>query len=360
MRLPQSSRWTWPEVAAAALAWVVLVYFGLRWMADDGGVAHVADDQLAVIDDHLGSRQTLVTQPGYQLFVPWLQEVQRFDKSPNEYRMRGGECGPNLAPQLTVRANDGSSFWFEDFSLHYALLPERAAELLEDSGPGDGFKSRLINAFARSVLREEFGRYSAEEIVVPDNLHAATRRSQERLDELLAPHGLVVMEITTPKPRFDPEYEKAIERRKVADQMIQHLQAKRVQLQEEKLQNEARTRKEKEVEKRVLQNELEQQLLAAERDAIRSRSDAEIFFLEMTSAGRAVLSQKEAQAAELTERYALEARGLAERLDALERQGERVVRAALVEKLRAIEFSFVPYSRDATPERVETDPPSKK
>ncbi|HUR28159.1 MAG TPA: SPFH domain-containing protein, partial [Planctomycetota bacterium] len=256
-------------------------------------------------------------------------------------------------PKLTVRANDGSSFWFESFSLHFAILPERGAELLADSGPGNRFRTTLVNAFARSVLRDEFGRYSAEEIVEPDNLHTATRKSQERLNALLAPHALVVLEITTPKPRFDPAYELAIERRKLADQMILHQRSRRVQLEQEKLQLEERARKEKEVERRKLEFNLEQQLLTVQKEAIRMRADAEVFYREQVQAGALAKAQKEAQALVLAERHRKDAEALVQRLAELEARGESVVRAALIEKLRSIEFSIVPYTRDASPQRME-------
>jgi membrane protease subunit HflC len=296
----------------------------------------------------------VLSEPGYHLFVPWLQELHLFDKSPNEYRMEGElPAGINRAPQLSVRANDGSSFYFESLSLHYALLPERGSLLLEDSGPGERFKATLPNAFARAVLRDEFGRFSAEEIVEPQNLHTAVHNSQTRLNELLLPHGVVVLEITTPKPRFDPEYETAIERRKVADQEVQHLQAKRLQLDQEKLQREARANREKEIERRGVLAELEQQLLVAQRDDIRVRTDADIFYEEKLRAAATTKAQKEQQARDLELRYRMENEGLTARLAALAERAESVLRAALIDKLRSIEISLVPYSRDASPKELE-------
>ncbi|MEO6708896.1 MAG: SPFH domain-containing protein [Planctomycetota bacterium] len=358
----------WPKRSRAArvrefllglLLGAGLIYFGIRKLAGDGGVAQIADTQIAVVSDHLSGRTSVITSPGVHLFLPWFQEVNRFDKSPIEYRMEGtATADAQRVPRLVVRADDGSSFWFETFSLHYAILPERGAELLADSGGGEGFKTTLVNAFARSVLRDEFGRYSAEDIVEPDNLHTATRRSQERLNELLAPHSLVVLEITTPKPRFDSAYELAIERRKIADQMIQHQRSKRVQLEQEKLQLEERARKEKEIERRKLETDLAQQRLAAERDSIRIRTDADIFYREQIQAATLAKTQKEQQALALSERYRLDAAGLVARLAELEVRGESVVRAALIEKLRSIEISIVPYTRDSSPQRTEVEPQS--
>jgi membrane protease subunit HflC len=345
------------EFGAALPFALALVWLGLRHAAGEAGFIRIADDQIAIESDQASRRTTVITEPGVRLFVPWLQEVSLFDKSPIEYRMEGTEpASGQRVPQLTVRANDGSSFWFESFSLHYAILPDSGARLLEDSGPGDRFKETLVNAFARSVLRDEFGRFSAEEIVEPDNLHSATRRSQERLNELLAPHALVVLEITTPKPRFDPAYELAIERRKLADQMILHQRSKRIQLEQEKLQTEERTRKEKEIERRKLDFNLEQQLLTVQKESIRMRADAEVSCRELLQAGALQKSLKEAQALVLTERYRQDAKSLVERLADLELHKESVVRAALIEKLRSIEFSIVPYTRDSSPQRMEYDP----
>ena len=38
---------------------------------------------------------------------------------------------------------------------------------------------------------------------------------------------------------------------------------------------------------------------------------------------------------------------------ALERRGEVVVREAIIEKLRSIKFTLIPYSRDPAPKRLE-------
>jgi len=352
MKLPSRG-----ELCVAACLAVVGTYLGLRWMGEDGGVARVADDEIAIILDHLSGDRRVVVEPGHHLFAPFFQEVQRFDKSPNVYTMQGTQReGPNRAPRLDVRADDGSSFWFESSSVHYALIPERAGELLSDSGPGERFKETLVDAYARAVLRDEFGRYSAEEIVLPDVLHVAMRSGQQRMNELLEPHGVSVLEISIPKPRFDAEYEVAIERRKVADQTIQHLRAKRGQLERERLQLEARARKEKEIERRQLETALDRELLAAEREAIRVRTGADAYFLEKVAQGEATREQMKRQAEGLTASYALEAEGLAARLAELERRGDLVVRAALIARLPGIQFDIVPYSLDSQPKRVYSGP----
>ncbi len=100
-----------------------LVHFGMRAVAGEGGIAHIADDQIAVVTDHIRERSWVVTEPGIHAYLPWLQELATFDKSPNEDRLEGAApTGVNHAPQLKVRANDGSSMWFESIALHYVTV----------------------------------------------------------------------------------------------------------------------------------------------------------------------------------------------------------------------------------------------
>ena len=129
----------------------------------------------------------------------------------------------NHVSRLTVRAGDGSNFWFDALTVHYEIIPGDAEIILQDSGPGDSYKEEWIRAHARSILRDEFGRYSAVEVANPTVYNAAPIEAAARLNEVLAPHGIRVTKIPVPDPKFDPEYERAIETRKEADQEIQRL-----------------------------------------------------------------------------------------------------------------------------------------
>ncbi len=223
-----------------ALAALALAPIGFVWcltkLADADGVAKVHDDQVAVVVDHLTGKERVSTAPGHQIYLPWFQEVFVLDKKPLEFRFEGHESAKtNQFPQLVVRADDGSSFWFDSFTLQYALMPDRAATVLADSGPNDGYKKYWVNAIARSILRDEFGRFSTEDIVKPENLRTVTSAAQKRMNEILRPHGLSVLEVALAKPRFDPLYEKAIERRKVGNQEVDHLKAQIEKLTQERV-----------------------------------------------------------------------------------------------------------------------------
>lgn len=339
-----------------AIGAVALLVIGVLVMAATGnlGVISIGDDQVAVQVNYLTGSREVISTPGYKIYFPLVQEVFPLDRTPQRYLMEGRKTiGDNHVPFLTVRASDGSNFWFESLEIQYAILPSKAAEILDDSGTGDGFKRDWIRAYARSILRDEFGRFSAIEVADPSSYQAARIRSTERLNELLEPHGILVEQIITPKPRFDPEYEKAIEERKVADQDVDRLKAVEEQLMQEREEKLAKVGKEKEIEWQELQGDLVKDVKEAEREAIFVKKGADQYKVTREAEGRAELDRDTAVAEGLRAKYTKEAEGILARAVALERRGRVVVREALIEKLASIRFTLVPYNRDPSPRRIE-------
>ena len=101
--------------------------------------------------------------------------------------------GKRLRPILTVRASDGSNFRIDDLTILYEVIPGEAGKVLHDSGPGTGFKEEWIKAYARSILRDEFGRYTAVDVADPtvyvfdDTFSALDLATEARLRAALQP-----------------------------------------------------------------------------------------------------------------------------------------------------------------------------
>jgi membrane protease subunit HflC len=341
-------------IAAGAVAAFLVLVGLLMGVSGKLGIASIADDQVAVKVNYVTGNSEVVTTPGFQLYVPFITEVFLFDKSPQKFLMEGGRViDEHTVPLLTVRAADGSNFRFDTLEIQYRMIPGDAAKVLDDSGPGDSFKGRWIKAYARSILRDEFGRYSAEEVANPTTYGAATATSKDRLNGLLRLHGIEVVQIVTPKPRFDDIYEKAIEDRKVADQDVERLIAMEDQLMREREQHLARVQKDKEIEMRSLRGDLERLRIESERDAIRITKAADAYAIEQRAHGAAEQAQMVAEARGLTAKYTKEAEGLVAKANALEERGEVIVREALIQKLQNIRFTLLPYSRDSAPRRLE-------
>ena len=333
---------------------IILLLLLTAVLTGKGGFVTIADTEVAVIVNYVTGSMEIVDRPGYKIFPPFLAQAFKFDKSPNKFLMEGDrDLGPNHVSKLTVRANDGSNFWFETLEIQYRLMPGLADRVLQDSGTGEAFKQNWVRSYARSILRDEFGRFSAEEVADPSNYRIATIDAQERLNVLLEAHGVIITEIITPKPKFEQRYEKAIEDRKVADQEVEKLKARAIQLERERERRLAGIERDRATEYELLLGTMEANRISAEKDAVRVTRDADAYRIEMLGEGTAVQRRLTQEARGREEQARKEAEGLRARVDALAARGEILVREALAKKLRAIVFEIVPYRRDPSPVRIE-------
>lgn len=342
------------KILGALVPLLLVLTIALLVLTGRMGVRNIAPDQFAVKVNYLTGSRTAIVSPGYQFYAPLMHELYVLDKRPQNFVMAGNDFENfNLVPALTVRANDGSNFRFERLDIQYQVEPSSAVELLEKAGPGDGYKLEWVKTYARSILRDEFGRYSAEEIADPGTLQAAFASASGRLSEALAPYGLRVLAIPQQKPVFDEEYETAIEDRKVTDQDVERLVAMQDQLEREREQRLAAVERKKSIEMESLRGELDKERLEAERAATQTRKAADAFKIAQNAEGEAQKQQFLETARGLEQKYTKEAEGVTAQAEALASRGEVVVREALIEKLRGIRFTLVPYSRDPAPQRLE-------
>jgi hypothetical protein len=356
-RGPQGPRIPWrpPRAALRGVVIAAAILVGvIVFLTGRGGIVEIGDAQVAVKVNYLTGNRTLITQPGYQVFIPWFSEVFLLDKSPNEFIMEGNrDVEYNHVRELRVRANDGSTFWFEIVKIQYQLIPSMAPQVLDDSGFRDAFKRNWVRAAARSILRDEFGRFTAEEVADPTNYGVATIRATERLNEVLAPHGIEIIQILTPKPKFDPAYEEAIEERKVANQEVERLKIELEQLHQERLRLIAEVEREKATEYEQLLGDLEAARIQAERQQIEKEKSADAH--RITERNRGIAEEKALvqQAIALETLARKEAEGLQARVRALEERGEILVRERLAALFATITFEVIPYRRDPSPIRIE-------
>lgn len=342
------------EAMAGGLVALVVVVCVLMATMGKLGVVNVSSEEVAVKMNYVSGNRTVITTPGYQIYIPFLEEIFKFDRKPQKFDMEGKRAiSFNHVPFLTVRAKDGSNFSFDDLEIQYAIIPGDTATTIDDSGPDDGFKREWIHAFARSILRDEFGKFTAVEVADPTSYQAARIASEERLRAMLEAHGISLIQVICPKPRFDPDYEQAIEDRKVADQEVEKLREEESRLLNERERKLAAAQKEKEIEWQSLRGTLTKALLNAEQQQIFMEKGADAYAVEKGYKAKAENAQLVQQALGLTAKYTKEAEGLMARSVALERRGEVIVREALISKLKEIEFTLVPYNRDPAPKRLE-------
>lgn len=336
-----------------AIGLVLLLVVGLGLLGV-GGVTEVKDNEVAVIVNHVTGAMTVDPIPGNKIVIPFVEEIFTLDKSPNRFLMEGEQdISTDHVRKLTVRASDGSNFWFDQIEIQYELIPDVADKVLQDSGIDDAFKKFWLLCFARSILRDEFGKFDPEGLSNPQNYKAAQAAAEVRINKALEPHGIRIVQITTPKPKFADAYERAIEERKLADQDVERLKAKALQLQQEKAKKLAVIESEKGQAFAALKGKLEAELAMADAAKVKLEREADTYKVERNGEGEAELLAKTEEARGLTQKYEKEAQGLLAKAEALTKQGRMAVVEALAEKLAEIRIEIVPYQRSQAPTRIE-------
>jgi regulator of protease activity HflC (stomatin/prohibitin superfamily) len=256
------------------------------------------------------------------------------DDNPGSRGYRGSDDehrSAQLEKKLTVRASDGSNFYFDRMEVHYQLTPSAAARVLQTSGPAEYFKHDLVATHAREILRDAFGRNSFLDIADPTTYGAATTEAKRRLNIRLEPYGVEVTQIVTPKPKFEDRVEKAIEDRQGAEQEIEVQAEKRRKLEQEQGLKVQAIEQEKNTEYQTLVAELEASKKAAENKLIAVRREADKYFIEREAAGSAYRSEKTTRAKANEVAYRKEAEGMVAKVSAVGAQGPDVLNSVIAE-----------------------------
>ena len=333
-------------ITPSLLGLVVLIIVG-ELLLGTGGFIEIEPGEVGVVYNNtripiFGPTTQVIIDQGAKTFIPGIQSVHILERRPqvlvmaddsesaSTTRRRYGGRSKRIPP-LTVRANDGSNFYFDRLEIYYQVVPSGASQVLSTSGARAGFKKDLVAVHSREVLRDEFGRYSFLEVANPGTYGAATSEAKKRLNERLQPYGIEVTQIITPKPKFDERVERRIEERQNAEQEVEVQEEKRNKLKQEKGLKVQGVEQQKNAEYQSLIAELEARKKAAENQLLSAKREADKYFIEREAAGKAYRDEKvtRAKANEVAYRKAAEA--LVAEITAVGAEGPDVLNRVIAE-----------------------------
>lgn len=344
---------------------IALFIILLSLFSGGSGAVEVEPGEVAVIYNQtgiglFGAGAEVRQEQGVITFMPGFQRLEKLDIQPQIFVMEGdgpeGETDrngavSNRAPRLTVRAKDGSNFYFERVEIHYQVIPEKAADVITLNGPGNAYKGKAVKTHAREILRDEFGRYEFLEIANPATYGEATTRAKAALNERLNPLGIEVTNIPPPKPRFDGPVEEAIEKRQNAEQEVEVQREERNKLKQERERKLQQVQQRKSAEFQGIKARLEAELKQAQNTEIASKREADKYFIERDAEGKALRDEKVTQAKANEVAYRREAEGLAAKIRAVGEEGPDVLNRVIAEKVfpQMRSLTARPYTRQSTP-----------
>jgi regulator of protease activity HflC (stomatin/prohibitin superfamily) len=168
--------------------------------------------------------QEQVYPPGGIYFFPAvLNDWHTYDtKLANiEMTFEASRSGRPTRGDLLFKTIDGNDLSL-DVIISYRIDPAKAPYILQYVAPNDfELRDNVVRTITRSRPRDIFGELKTEEFYVSDRRDAKAEEAKEILNAMLERYGVVVERVSTKDYRFNPAYQKAIEDKKVADQVAE-------------------------------------------------------------------------------------------------------------------------------------------
>ena len=113
-----------------------------------------------------------------------------------------------------------------DVTVAWAIDPKRAPYLLNKVGEStDQVKEKLVRPACRSVVRDVLNSLRSEEFYVSEKRFAKAAEARDRLAAVLDPEGVAVRQVILGEHHFNPEYEKVIRDKKLAEQNSERMRS---------------------------------------------------------------------------------------------------------------------------------------
>ena len=223
----------------------------------------------------------------------------------------------------TIDGNDISL----DVIVTYRIKKEDAPKIVQEVATSDAeLKDKVVRTITRSRPRDIFGELKTEEFYVSDKRDEKAERAKDELNKLLEPYGVVVERVSTKDYRFNPAYQKAIEDKKVADQVAE--------------QNKSATK--------AAQEEYLKRLEEAKGEVAQMVAQSDGRFRQAQIEADAYFEQQQRIAAAIEAEGAAEAKGITEMNKALAGSGgEVMVKLKLAEALEGKRILLLPVSAGA-------------
>jgi regulator of protease activity HflC (stomatin/prohibitin superfamily) len=130
-----------------------------------------------------------------------------------------------IRDDLLFKTIDGNDISL-DVIISYRIDPQKAPDIVQYVAGSDfELKDNVVRTIARSRPRDIFGELKTEGFYVSDKRDEKAERAKEELNALLNSYGVIVERVSTKDYRFNPAYQKAIEDKKVADQVAEQNKA---------------------------------------------------------------------------------------------------------------------------------------
>lgn len=170
-------------------------------------------------------------------FPPIINGWHTYDTKLQNMEMTISERGArNGRDDLVFKTIDGNDIAL-DVIIAYRIDPAMTPLILQTVAKSNvELEEKLVRPITRNVTRELFGALKTEDFYVADKRTEKAESAKQILNQILNPYGVIVENVLPKDYRFNTAYQRAIEEKKIADQMAERFKSEAKATVEEYLQ----------------------------------------------------------------------------------------------------------------------------
>jgi regulator of protease activity HflC (stomatin/prohibitin superfamily) len=282
-----------------------------------------------------GVSQHIYAPGATYFFPPIINEWYVFDAKLQNMEMtisnRGARTGQDDLVFKTIDGNDISL----DVIIAYRIDPPKTPDILMNVAQSNWeLEERVVRPISRNITRELFGELKTEDFYVANKRAEKADAVKAALNNLLNPYGIIVESVLPKDYRFNPAYQKAIEDKKVADQMAERFKS----------------------ETKATVEEYRQKLQQAQGDFNKMVADIDGEYMKAKIAVDAYYEQQKMIAKAIEAEGIAEAKGIEKMVEALNNAGGvTMIKMKIAEALLGKKIYLLPYGNAGSIDLKTTD-----
>jgi regulator of protease activity HflC (stomatin/prohibitin superfamily) len=235
---------------------------------------------------------------------------------------------------LLFKTIDGNDIGL-DVIITYRIDPKEAPLILTKVAAGNWeLEEKVVRPVTRSLTRDIFGELKTEDFYVANKRTEKADMVKNALNQKLNPYGVIIESVLPKDYRFNAAYQKAIEEKKVADQMV------------ERFKSEAKATVEEYQQKvQHAQGEVNKMIAGSDGEFAKAKITADAYYEQQSLIAKAIETEGMA-----------EAKGIEKMIEALNSSGGRtMVKLKLAEALKGKTIYLLPFGESGGIDLKTTD-----
>ena len=233
-----------------------------------------------------GIQEQIYAPGSTYIFPPIINDWHTFDINLQNIEMtisleKGDILGRDDLKFKTIDGNDISL----DMIISYRVDPQKTPYILGYVARNDiELRNKIVRVVARSRPRDIFGQLETEEFYNAELRAKKADEVKDKLNNILSPYGIIVERVLTKDYRFNTQYQKAIEDKKVADQLTEKLKSETLAKEEEYKRKLEKAR-----------GEVYKMVAAADGDYAKEIISADAYYTKQESIAKAITEEGKAE-----------------------------------------------------------------